>query len=87
MQIIGRKVVGNFVYVTVRVPAAGRVSVSGTYLKHTSRKAKKAHQKLTLKAPLTSAGRSKKPLTVNVRVGFKPKKGKSSSAHAKVHFH
>src|SRR5581483_11798655 len=62
VQIIGRKVVGNFVYVTVRVPAAGRVTASGTYLHKTSKKAKKAHQKLTLKVPLTSTGRGKKPL-------------------------
>ncbi len=86
VQIIGRKVVGNAVYVTVRVPAAGRVTGSGPHLVTTQKKAKKAHQKLTLKIPLNSGGRSKKPLTVTVRVGFQPKKGKSSAAHAKVHF-
>jgi hypothetical protein len=36
---------------------------------------------------LTSSGRHRKPLTVTVRVGFVPKKGKSSVAHAKVAFH
>jgi hypothetical protein len=86
VQIIGRKVVGNAVYVTVRVPAAGRVTGSGPHLVTTKKKAKKAHQKLTLKIPLNSGGRSKKPLTVTVRIGFQPKKGKSSAAHAKVHF-
>jgi len=87
VQIVGRKVVGNQVWVTVRVPAAGRVTASGTYLHRTTRHAKKAHQRLTLKVPLTSAGKSKKPLKVTVRIGFVPKKGKHSTAHAKVTFH
>ncbi len=87
VEIVGRKVVGNFVYITARVPAAGRVSVSGIYLRTTTKKAKKAHQNITLKVPLSSSGRSKKPLTVHVRVGFVPKKGKHSTATTKVTFH
>ncbi len=87
VEIVGRKVVGNFVYITARVPAAGRVSVSGIYLQTTKKKAKKAHQNITLKVPLNSAGRGKKPLTVHVRVGFVPKKGKHSNASTKVTFH
>ena len=62
-------------------------AAAARYLHKTSKKAKKAHQKLTLKVPLTSAGRSKKPLTVHVRIGFLPKKGKSSTATTKVTFH
>ncbi len=87
VEIVGRKVVGNFVYITARVPAAGRVTASGTYVNKTTKKAKKAHQKVTLKVPLNGAGRSKKPLTVHVRIGFVPKKGKHSTAHTKVTFH
>lgn len=87
VQIIGRKVVGNQVWVTVRVPAAGRVTATGSYLHKTVRHAKKAHQRLTLKVPLTSAGKGKKPLKVRVRIGFTPKRGKTSTAHAKVTFH
>jgi hypothetical protein len=87
VEIVGRKVVGNFVFITARVPAAGRVSVSGLYLHTTTAKAKKAFQNVTLKVPLNSAGRSKKPLTVHVRVGFVPKKGKHSTATTKVSFH
>ena len=62
-------------------------AAAARYLHKTTKKAKKAHQKLTLKVPLTSAGRSKKPLTVHVRIGFMPKKGKHSTATAKVTFH
>ena len=77
VEIVGHKVVGNQVWVTVRVPAAGRISGSGNDLHTTTRHAKKAHQKLTLKVPLTSAGQGKKPLKVTVRVGFVPKKGQA----------
>ncbi len=87
VEIVGRKVVGNFVYITARVPAAGRVSVSGINLRTTTKKAKRAYQNVTLKVPLTSAGKGKKPLTVHVRVGFVPKKGKHSVATTKVSFH
>jgi hypothetical protein len=87
VEIVGKKVVGNFVYITARVPAAGRVSASGANLVTTKKSAKKAHQNVTLKVPLTSAGRGKKPLTVHVRVGFVPKKGKHSNASTKVTFH
>ena len=87
VEIVGKKVVGNEVWVTVRVPAAGRVSGSGANLVTVHKKAKKAHHNLTLKIPLSSSGRSKKPLTVHVRIGFVPKKGKHSSATTKAKFH
>jgi hypothetical protein len=87
VEIVGKKVVGNEVWVTVRVPAAGRVSGSGANLVTVHKNAKKAHTNLTLKIPLTSNGRSKKPLTVHVRIGFVPKKGKHSSATTKATFH
>jgi hypothetical protein len=74
---------GKKAVVTVKVPAAGRVSGGGTNLKTVYKKPGKA-QKVTLEVPLTSGRR---PLTVSVRVGFVPKsKGQSSVAHAVVRF-
>lgn len=74
---------GNKAVVTVKAPAAGRVSGGGTNLKTIYKHPGKA-QKVTLEVPLTSGRR---PLTVSVRVGFIPKaKGPSSVAHAVVRF-
>jgi hypothetical protein len=74
---------GNKAVVTVKAPAAGRVSAGGTNLKTISTRPGKA-QKVTLEVPLTSGRR---PLTVSVRIGFVPKvKGPSSVAHAVVRF-
>jgi hypothetical protein len=74
---------GSRAIVTVRVPAAGRVSAGGTNLKTVFAHTGKA-QKLTLEVPLTTRRR---PLTVRVRVGFVPKtKGPSSAAHTTVRF-
>ena len=75
---------GNKAVVTVKAPAAGRVSAGGTNLKTIYKHPGKA-QKVTLEVPLTSGRR---PLTVSVRIGFVPKaKGqKTSVAHAVVRF-
>jgi hypothetical protein len=74
---------GSRAIVTVRVPAAGRVSAGGTNLKTVIAHTGKA-QKMTLEVPLTTRRR---PLTVRVRVGFVPKaKGPSSVAHTTVRF-
>jgi hypothetical protein len=74
---------GNKAVVTVKAPAAGRVSAGGSNLKTVYKNPGKA-QKVTLEVPLTSGRR---PLTVRVRVGFIPKaKGPSSVAHATVRF-
>jgi hypothetical protein len=75
---------GNKAVVTVKAPAAGRVSAGGTNLKTIYKNSGKA-QKVTLEVPLTSGRR---PLTVSVRIGFVPKaKGqKTSVAHAVVRF-
>ena len=87
VQIVGNKTVGDTLYLTVRAPAAGRISASGpnlvTVVKHTS----KAFQNVSMKVPLSSTGRRRfKPLTVTLRVGFVPKKGHSSSVHQRVTF-
>jgi hypothetical protein len=73
---------GNKAIVTVRAPAAGRVSGGGTNLKTIYRRPGKA-EKVTLEVPLTS---TRRPLAVRVRVGFIPKKGVSSVAHTTVVF-
>jgi hypothetical protein len=74
---------GNKAVVTVKTPAAGRVSGGGSNLKTVYKNPGKA-QKVTLEVPLTSGHR---PLTVRVRVGFVPKaKGPTSVAHATVRF-
>lgn len=85
VQIVGRKAVGSSVYVTVRVPGAGRVSAGGLDLVRVVKHAGRAHQLLTLKVPLSSAGRRRgRPVHVKVRVGFVPKHGRSSAAFAKL---
>jgi hypothetical protein len=75
---------GNKAIVTVRAPAAGRVSGGGTNLKTVYRRPGKAGN-VTLEVPLTS---TRRPLAVRVRVrvGFIPKKGASSVAHTTVVF-
>jgi hypothetical protein len=75
---------GNNAVVTVKAPAAGRVSGGGSNLKTIYKNPGKA-QKVTLEVPLTTGSR---PLTVRVRVGFVPKskKEKTSVAYATVRF-
>jgi hypothetical protein len=73
---------GNKAIVTVRAPAAGRVSGGGANLKTIYRRPGKA-QNVTLEVPLTTSHR---PLAVRVRIGFIPKKGVSSVTHTTVVF-
>jgi hypothetical protein len=75
---------GSRAVITVRAPAAGRVSGGGSNLKTIYQNPGKA-QKVTFEVPLTSRRR---PIVVRVRVGFVPrsKKEKSSVAYATVRF-
>jgi hypothetical protein len=83
VTILSHRVSGNRAIVTVRAPAAGRVSGGGTNLKTVYRHPSKA-QNVTLEVPVTSGSR---PLAVRVRVGFIPKaKGSSSVAYTTVVF-
>jgi hypothetical protein len=83
VTVISQRVSGNKALVTVRAPAAGRVSGGGTNLKTVYKHTRKA-QNVTLSVPLSSSAR---PLAVRVRVGFIPKaKGPSSTAFASVLF-
>ncbi len=78
VQIVGKKVVGNAVFLTVRTFAAGRISGSGSGLRTQVRHLNSAQNATSLKVPL-SGGR-RRPFSVNVRVGFVPKsKGLSTS--------
>jgi hypothetical protein len=75
VQIVGHKVVGNTAYVTVKTFAAGRISGSGKGLSTTYRHLTSAKNAVSLKIPLSSAGRRKgRPFKVKLRVGFVPKK-------------
>jgi hypothetical protein len=76
--------------ITVKVPAAGRVSAGGSNLKTVSRHPRKA-QNVTIEAPLSAAGLRRlalhRRLTVRVRLGFVPKaKGPRSRALVTVVF-
>jgi hypothetical protein len=85
VQIVGHKVVGNTLYLTVQTYAAGRISGSGSGLKTTYRSLAAASKAATLKVPLSSGGRARRrPFKVKVRVGFVPKKGAHSSATVTV---
>jgi hypothetical protein len=76
VQIVGRKVVGNTVYLTVKTFAPGRISGSGSGLSKVYRHLAAAHNTATLKVPLSGAGlRRGRPFSVRVRVGFVPANG------------
>jgi hypothetical protein len=75
VQIVGKKVVGNTAYLTIRTFEAGRISGSGPNLSTVARHLGSAQKQASLKVPLSGGGRSKgRPLSVRVRVGFFPKK-------------
>ena len=89
VRIVRHRVRGNAVYLTVQTYAPGRLSGSGKHLSSVSRKLGKAQKAVTLKVPLSRAGRHhKRPLKVRVRVGFAPKsKGEPRSvAYVTIRF-
>ncbi len=89
VAILSHRVSGHRAIITVKAPAAGRVSGGGSKLKTVYKRPGKA-QKVTLEVPLSSAGLralARGPLVVRVRVGFIPKtKEKGSVAYATVVF-
>jgi hypothetical protein len=87
VQIVGHKVIGNTLYLTIRTYAAGRISGSGSGLSTARRTLKAASKAATLKIPLSRSGRGRRrPFKVKVRVGFVPKKGAHSTANVTVSF-
>jgi hypothetical protein len=90
VTILSSRVSGHRAFLTVKAPAAGRVSGGGSNLSTVHRHPGKA-QKVTLEVPLSSAGlralAARSPLAVRVRVGFLPRaKGSSSAAFATALF-
>jgi hypothetical protein len=88
--VVSHRTSGAKALITVKTPAAGRISGSGTDLKFTTRKVGKASQ-VTIGVPLTQTGaevlRKYGRLGLKVRVGFVPKTGKvTSKAFATVTF-
>jgi hypothetical protein len=88
VMIVGRKVVGNSVILTIKTFAAGRISGSGSSLGTVYRHLGSAQNTATLRVPLSSGGLNRgRPFQTRVRVGFVPKhKGPSSTAYATVTF-
>ncbi len=90
VQIVKHRTSGTTAVMTVQLPAAGRISGSGTDLKTVARHLGNAGKE-TLNVPLTGTGREIlhkfRQLRIKVRVGFVPKKkGASSKAYATVTF-
>jgi hypothetical protein len=85
VRIVGHKVIGNTLYLTVRTFAAGRISGSGAHLVSVSRSLNSAANATTLKIPLRRG--THRPVTTRVRVGFVPKhRGATSVAFLTVRF-
>ncbi len=61
VQIVGKKVVGDTAYLTVRTYSAGRISGSGSNLSTVARHLNGAAKTASLKVPLARGGRSQAP--------------------------
>ena len=89
VKVVGKKVIGDVAYLTIKTFAAGRISGSGSNLTTVARWLNTAQNTAGLAVPLNSYGRSHgKPLKVKIRVGFYPKtKGLyTSTAYTTVTF-
>jgi hypothetical protein len=87
-RIVGAKIIGNSVFLTVQTFGAGRISASGSGLTSASRKLNSASRGAGLKLTLTSGGRRRhRPLHIKVRVGFVPTHGAHSTAFKTITFH
>ncbi len=86
VRIVGHKVVGSTVYLTVQTFGAGRISGKGLGA-YTFRRLRSASKRATLKLPLSRRARSRhRPFKLRLRVGFVPraKGGKSSASFVTV---
>jgi hypothetical protein len=89
VRIVGRKVVGRTLYLTVRTFLAGRISGKGRGLSTVFRRLRHASSRATLKVHLSRVGlRRHRPFSVRVRVGFLPsnRHERPSVAFATVRF-
>jgi hypothetical protein len=89
VKVIATKVKGATASLTVQVPAAGRLAVSGSRLKHAARMLKQAG-KTTVEVGLTRAGlaslHSHHKLSVKLKASFTPSSGSGSSASTTLTF-
>jgi len=73
VEVVAHRVIGNTAYLSIKTFTAGRVSGSGPGLSKTYRRLGAPHNELSLKVPLSSAGRGRgRPFSVRLRVGFVP---------------
>jgi hypothetical protein len=85
VQIVGHKVVGNTAYITVKTPAAGRVSGSGASVATGYRHLSRAEKAATIKVNLSRRGRLRgRPFRTRIRIGFVPKNRRTPSSVAYV---
>jgi hypothetical protein len=74
VQIVGKKVIGNTAYLTVKTFGAGRLTGTGSGVSRVSRSFNSAQNAVSLKIPLSSGGRSRhRPFKVHLKVSFKAK--------------
>jgi hypothetical protein len=89
ITILSHRIVGSRAIITVRVPAKGRLSVSGRNLRRLTRRVSKAGT-VKLSVPLSASGvadvRLHHKLKIKLRVGFVPVTGATSAATLKVKF-
>jgi hypothetical protein len=83
VKIVGQKVIGKTLYLTIKTFGPGRITASGSGLRATSRKLGSAQNATSLKVPLSGSRRK-----VKVKVSFTPKGGSavrsSTTATVKV---
>jgi hypothetical protein len=89
VKVISAKVKGATASLTVQIPAAGRLAVSGSRLKHAARMLKQAGR-TTVEVGLTTAGlaslHSHHRLKVKLKASFTPSTGSGSSASTTLTF-
>jgi len=89
VKVVSAKVKGATASLTVRVPAAGRLTISGSGMKHAGMTVRRAGN-VTVEVGLTRAGlaslHSHHRLKVRLRASFTPSKGSGSSVSTTVTF-
>lgn len=87
--IIKHVIKGDVAIITVKTPAAGKLTIAGKYLGHKTRNLTKA-ERLTFHVKLSKRGVSmlqgRRKLKTRLLVTFKPKKGSHSKAKVKLKF-
>jgi hypothetical protein len=85
VKIISHRVKGHMLVLVVRVPSAGKLTVTGAHAKRELRRSKKAGT-MTLKIPLTNAAAAdvshRRKLKIKLKVAFRSASGAASTASA-----